>query len=92
MTHVKTLYIGRGSFTVSLECGHVQCVDGWHSIPRPGSDYDCPDCRAETCSSAVTCPSCQAQQTALLAASFTPVELDHLKFYRWMRQTGRSGS
>jgi hypothetical protein len=78
MTHVRTLYIGRGSFTLQLECGHVQHIDGWHRLPRPGSSYDYPDCRA--------------QESEALAEQFTPVELGRLRFWQWMRLTGRAGA
>ena len=73
MTHVTSLQIGDGHADVTLACGHVQHVDRWYSNLRPGTAYDCPDCRV--------------QDAETLAERFTSVELARLRFWRnWIRK------
>ena len=79
MTTVLKLRIGQGRADLMLACGHVTRLVGYAllPIPRPGTELDCPACRAlET----------------ELATQFSAKQVERLRFWQWLRLTGRAAS
>ena len=79
MTTVLKLHIGQGRADLTLACGHVTRLVGYSllPIPRPGTEMECPACRAlET----------------EFATQFTAEQVRRLRFWQWLRLTGRAVS
>ncbi len=79
MTTVLKLRIGQGRADLTLACGPVTRLIGYSllPIPRPGTELECPACRAlET----------------ELATQFTTEQVERLRFWQWMRLTGKAAS
>ncbi len=79
MTTVMKLRISQGRADLTLTCGHVTRLIGYSllPIPRPGTELECPACRA---------------LEAELATQFSAEQVKRLKFVRWLRQHGRAAS
>jgi len=81
MTTVTKLTIGQGRADLTLACGHVTRLHTWNfmgPLPRPGMELECPACRAV--------------ETAVLAMEFMPEQIRRLRFWQWMRLTGKAAS
>jgi len=80
VTTVTKLIIGQGRADLTLACGHVTRLLGYSllPIPRAGTELECPACRVV--------------ETAVLAMEFTPEQIRRLRFWQWMRLTGKAAS